>query len=63
MFSIGKNWILNTLEILYTPQCLALGKVLNIYVMLCAIWYHLYNFKNTHGVVLLLVKLQAKCYF
>ena len=33
------------------------------YVMLCAIWYHLYNLKNTkntHGAVLLLVKLQAK---
>ena len=33
------------------------------YVMLCAIWYHLYNLKNvknTHGGVLLLVKLQAK---
>ena len=31
------------------------------YVMLCAIWYHLYNLKNvknTHGEVLLLVKLQ-----
>ena len=30
--------------------------------MHCAIWYHLYNFKNvknTHGGVLLLVKLQA----
>ena len=30
--------------------------------MFCAIWYHLYNFKNlkyTHGGVLLLVKLQA----
>ena len=30
--------------------------------MRCAIWYHLYNLKNvknTHGVVLLLVKLQA----
>ena len=30
--------------------------------MLCAIWYHLINFKNvknTHGGVLLLVKLQA----
>ena len=29
-----------------------------IYVMLCAIWYHLYNLKNaknTHGGVLLLV--------
>ena len=31
------------------------------YVMLCAIWYHLYklkNVKNTHGRALLLVKLQ-----
>ena len=34
-----------------------------IYVMFCAIWYHLYNLKNvkkTHGGVLLLVKLQVK---
>ena len=33
------------------------------YVMFCTIWYYLYNFKNvknTHGGVLLLVKLQAK---
>ena len=33
-----------------------------IFVMRCAIWYHLYNLKNvknTHGRVLLLVKLQA----
>ena len=32
-------------------------------MMLCAIWYHLYNFKNaknTHKGVLLLVKLQAE---
>ena len=32
-------------------------------LMLCTIWYHLYNLKNvknTHGGVLLLVKLQAK---
>ena len=31
--------------------------------MLCPIWYHLYNYKdvkNTHGGVLLLVKLKAK---
>ena len=31
-------------------------------VVLCAIWYHSYNLKNvknTHGGVLLLVKLQA----
>ena len=34
-----------------------------INVMHCAIWYHLYNLKNiknTHGGVLILVKLQAK---
>ena len=33
------------------------------YVVHCAIWYHLYNFKNvrnTHGGVLILVKLQAE---
>ena len=33
------------------------------YVMICANWYYLYNFKNvknTHGGVLLLVKLQSK---
>ena len=32
------------------------------YVMRCAIWYHLYNLKsmkNTHGGVLILVKLQS----
>ena len=32
-----------------------------VYVVCCAIWYHLYNLKNvknTHGGVLLLVKLQ-----
>ena len=31
-------------------------------VVRCAIWYHLYNLKNvknTHGGVLILVKLQA----
>ena len=35
------------------------------YVMRCAICYHLYNFKNvknTHGGVLILVKLQAEAY-
>ena len=32
------------------------------YVVRCAIWYHLYNLKNvknTHGGVLILVKLQV----
>ena len=36
-----------------------------IFVMLCAIWHHLYNLKNvknTHGGVILLVKLQAEAY-
>ena len=35
----------------------------SLYVMLCVIWYHLYNLrnvKNTHEGVLLLVKLQAR---
>ena len=34
--------------------------------MLCAIWYHFYNLKhvqNTHGGVLLLVKLQTEAFF
>ena len=34
-----------------------------IYVVRCTIWYHLYNLKNvknTHGGVLILVKLHAK---
>ena len=36
-----------------------------LYVMRCAIWYHLYNLKNvknTHGGVLILVKLQASSF-
>ena len=36
---------------------------ISIYVLRCAIWYHLYNLKivkNTHGgVLILVVKLQA----
>ena len=35
---------------------------LNIIAMFCTIWYYFYNLKNvknTHGGVLLLVKLQA----
>ena len=34
-----------------------------LFVMRCAIWYYLYNFKNvknTHGGVLILERLQAK---
>ena len=40
--------------------------VSTINVMRCAIWYHLYNLKNvknTHGGVLILVKLQANVSF
>ena len=48
-----------------TLQAKALYNLMNfclLYVMRCAIFYHLYNLKNkkiTHGGVLLLVKLQA----
>ena len=37
----------------------------DIYVVRCAIWYHLYklkNVKNTHGGELILVMLQAKAW-
>ena len=36
-----------------------------VYVVRCTIWYHLYNFKNvknTHGGVLILVKLQTEAF-
>ena len=39
-----------------------IDKAWEVYVMFCAIWYSLHNLKNvknTHGEVLLLVKLQA----
>ena len=38
---------------------------LSLFVMLCAIWYHLRNLKNvknTHGIVLFLVKLQVSAW-
>ena len=37
--------------------------LLNLYVMRCAIWHHLYylkNLSNTHGGMLILIKLQDK---
>ena len=47
----------------YNLHCAASAVTFNQpYVMLCAIWYHLYNLKNVksnHGGVLLLVKLQT----
>ena len=66
--SQNKNWVL------YTMFCYEVNRQdrpdtitmkyykKDIHVMRCAIWYHLHNFKNvknTHGGVLLLVKLQA----
>ena len=47
-----------------TRIILAKGKY-KTFLMLCAIWYHLHNLKNvknTHGVMLILVKLQAEAY-
>ena len=41
------------------------GNLWGLLIRSCAIWYHLYNFKNvknTHGRVLLLVKLQAQTF-
>ena len=38
-------------------------KLQYVFLVRCPIWYHLYdlkNLKNTHGEVLLLVKLQAE---
>ena len=42
--------------------CFEKGGIVYVYVMLCAIWYHLHsskNVKNTHGGELLLVKTLA----
>ena len=52
-------------QVAFAEVCYWIASLLNemLYVMRCAICYHLYNFKNvrnTHGGVLLLVKLQAK---
>ena len=57
----------NTLKIIFVllkilSEYLGTVIVTGIFVMHCAIWYHLYNLKsvkNTHGRVLILVKLQA----
>ena len=53
-----------TFLLLFLPVFLLIDKIISrLYVMFCAIWYHFYNLrnvKNTHGRVLLLVKLQAK---
>ena len=55
-FSVrGSRTVTINLSILYISR----------YVMRCAIWYHLYNLKNvknTHGGVLLLVKLQVSAW-
>ena len=42
---------------------LKFAEIMPIFVVRCAIWYHLYNFKNvknTHEEVLILVKSQAE---
>ena len=51
------------LDVLCTFNLRPVSKELVVHVMRCAIWYHLYNLKNvknTHGGVLLFVKLQTK---
>ena len=51
------------LYILKSFSLFSLVFLIREYLMSCAIWYHLYNLKsvkNTHGGVLLLVKLQGK---
>ena len=67
-FSDFCNVLVGHLFIEHVPQCRGHhGKtnknlIVVSHVVLCAIWYHSYNLKsvkNTHGVVLLLVKLQA----
>ena len=63
-----KRFYCFVLHILYftkSEQYVSLVNILKftyIYITLCAIWYHFYNvknFKNSHGGVLLLVKLQT----
>ena len=52
---------LTNYAVVATKSCTLLV-MCQIYEMLCAIWYHLYNLKNeknTHGGVLLLLKLQV----
>ena len=48
-----------------SKKALFLSSFKQLYETFCAIWYHLYNLKNmknTHGGMLLLVKLQALAY-
>ena len=60
------QWFSSTRCCKMTAEILSLAEPCNIYVMRCAIWYHLHNFKNvknTHGGVLTLVKLQASVWY
>ena len=60
----NKYWILFT--VFTWPLRSGMNRFVNIYVILWAIWYHLYNLKivkNTYEGMLLLVKLQASVYF
>ena len=67
--SVGGIFFEANLSIINSIYCLSIIVVLKSrecwlvipFVMLCAIWYFLYNFKNlknTHGGMLILVKLQ-----
>ena len=52
-----------TIEYLLSTEKIQISSFQLINVVRCAIWYHLYNLKNvknTHGGVLILVKLQSK---
>ena len=57
-------WYLIDWRLIYWVQFSQRKSLLScLYMMHCAIWYHLHNLKNVkniHGGVLLLVKLQAK---
>ena len=55
--------LMSLLDLLISHLSLVL--VHNLYVMCCAIWYHLYNLKtvkNTHGGVLILVGFSLQLY-
>ena len=64
-FVLVVNYCFKALDLRYLWVPFEISRITfkSSYVKICAIWYHLYNLKsvkNTHGGVLLLVKLQAK---
>ena len=63
LFSYWKRQMALLLQLHCSP--IEKDKCLMAYLMLCEMWYHLSNLKNvknTHGRVLLLVKLQASTF-